>query len=264
MPKGNTILSKDNKQVTVTTDNDRERLDVQVKGEVSLTTAENSLPVQVKYEKEFLAINANEWQELAEYTVPDGYDLNVTSFRCHSETAGESARVMSEVTGGTFICSTNTFTDGSFFIAPQFGSGLYLKVTTEIGSGLNDTITITYTNEIGTTGRTCTIVITKSSLVGTSIEGILEGNDLGIRDITNITHSATGQAGAFKVDVYYNVFNILMDEPNIMYQAVSIAGSPIVFVEGDEIVLAVLAGTKTGYIRHLSLVGVLIPIQGEL
>lgn len=242
---------------TVTTTNDgvKERLDVAA----TLVTATTSLPLNVKYEKSFSAINANEWQEISSYVVPTGYDFSVTSFRCYSETAGETSRVFIEKSGGTFDCPTNTFTDGDSFTLPQFGSGLYAKVTTGIGSGSNDTITITYTNELGITGRTCTIVLPKNSNVGTSIEGVLQGDDLGVRDITNITHSATGQAGAFKIDIYYSVFNLLMTVSNNMYQAVSIAGSPIIFLSGEEIVISVLAGTKTSYIRHLSLVGTLVP-----
>ena len=245
--------------ITSTPDGAKERLDVNVKGEVSLSSATDSLPLQVQYDKSFSAINANEWQDVAFYTVPTGYDYSISSFRAHSETAGETARVMVELTGATFDCLTNAFTDGSAFTAPQFGSGVYLKVTTQIGSGSNDVVTITYTNEVGVTGRTCVIEITKSSLVGTSIEGALQGDDIGVRDITNVTHSATGQAGAFKVDIYYSVFNMLLKESNTMYQAVSIAGSPITILDGESIALSVLAGTKTSYSRHLSLVGTLIP-----
>ena len=222
-----------------------------------LTTASSSVPVQVQYNKAFSAINANEWQDVASYIVPTGYKYSVLSLRCNSETTGESARVFIELNGGTFNCATNTFTDGNSFTAPQFGSGLYAKVTTQIGSAVADTITITYTNEVGTTGRTCTIVIPKNSVVGTSIEGILQGDDIGVRDITNVTHSATGQAGAFKVDMYFNVFNLLLASSNVMYQAQSIAGNPIILPAGTEIVMAILAGTKTSYKRYLSLFGTL-------
>ena len=245
--------------ITSTNDGAKERLDVQVKGEVSILGGSSSLPIQVQYNKAFAAVNANEWHEIAAYTVPAGYRFTVLAFRCHSETAGEDSRIFVEKTGGTFVCSTNTFTDGSAFTAPQFGSGLYVKVTTQIGSGSDDVITITYTNELGTTGRTCTVTLTKSSLVGTSVEGVLQTGDLGVRDITNVTHSATGQAGAFKVDIYYNIFNLLMTSANIMYQAVSIAGNPVTVESGTELVLGILAGTKTSYARHLSLTGTLDP-----
>ena len=248
------------KAVTVTTDGANERLDVQVKGEVSITSASESFPIQVQYNKAFAAVNANEWQEIAAYTVPTGYNLSVLSFRCHSETAGEDARVMIEKQAGTFNCPTNTFTDGSAFTAPQFGSGLYVLVTTAIPNILNDTVTVTYTNEKGVTGRTCVIEVTKSSAVGTAIEGVLQTGDLGISDVTNVTHSATGQEGALRVDIYYNVFNLIMTDSNIQYQAVSIAGNPVTIGEGEEIVMAVLAGTKTSYTRHLSLTGTLDPV----
>lgn len=218
----------------------------------------SAVPVHIQYNKAFVAINANEWQELTHYEVPTGYRLVVSSFRCHSQTAGESARVFVEKTGGTYDRPTSTFTDGDAFTAPQFGSGLYLKVTTAISASgaINDTITITYTNEVGTTGRTCTILLPKSSPVGTSIEGVLEGTDIGVRDITNITAGET-YTGAFKIDIYYNLFYLLMTSSNVMYQAVSIDANPVALEAGTEIVLAVLAGTKTSYTRNLSLIGTL-------
>ena len=234
--------------------------DGRLKVEATSAVSPLSLPVQVKYEKNLSAINANEWQEVVTYSVPEGYRFTVNSFRCYSATAGEKAKVYIETTAGTFNCATNAFTDGGIIAFPQFGSGLYLKVTTEIGSSVADTITITYTNEINQTGRTCTIVVPKSSLVGTSIEGILEGDDIGIRDITNITHSATGQAGAFKIDIYYSIFNLLMSASANMYQAQSISGNPVILPPGSEIVMAILAGTKTAYNRFLSLSGTLDPV----
>ena len=246
--------------VKIKTVDSENRLCVDTVGTVSVVAATDTLPIQIKYNKAFTAINANEWQEVAEYTVPTGYNLTVLSFRCSSETAGERARVFNEVIGGTFNCATNTFTNGLAYAAPQFGSGFYIEVTTAIGAGANDTVTVTYTNEIGTTGRTCTIVIPKSSPVGTAIEGVLQGSDLGIRDITNVTHSATGQAGAFGLDMYYSIFDLLMTSSGVQYQAVSITGSPVSLQEGGSLLLSVLAGTKTSYIRQLSMFGTLDPV----
>lgn len=231
-----------------------------LKVEASLTNLNSSLPVHIKYEKSLSAINANEWQEILEYIVPTGYRLTINAFRCYSTTAAESARVYIETKAAEYICSTNTFTDLSSIVAPQFGSGLYAIVTTQIGSSQNDTFTITYTNELGVTNRTCTIVIPKSSLVGTSIEGNLEGNDIGIRDITNITHSATGQNGAIRIDLHYSIFNLLMTASGTMYQAQSTCGNPITFAAGTMIVMGILAGTKTSYVRFLSLSGTLDPL----
>lgn len=233
--------------------------DGRLKVESTSTISASSIPLQVAYDKAFSAVNANEWQEVAEYVVPDGYTYTTTSFRCHSETAGETARVIVEEIAGTFDGSTDTFTDIGDFLLPQFGSGVYIEVTTQIGVPSNDTITITYTNEHGTTGRTCTILLPKSSPVGTHFEGVLEGNDIGISAVTNVTHSATGQAGAFTVEMYYSVFNLLMKESGKMYQAQSIAGDPVVIPAGTSIILQVLAGTKTSYTRFLSLFGGLVP-----
>ena len=236
------------KSVTVTTDGPKERLDV-----AATIEAAGNFPLEVQYNKSFAAVNANEWQEVADYTVPTGYQFSVTSFRCYSATAGEEARVIVETIAGTYECSTNTFTDGDAIASPQFASGVYILLTTANGNA-NDVITITYTNEHGTTGRTCTISLAKNSLLGTHIEGVLEGDDIGIRDVTNVTSTAT-QAGAFAVEMYYSIFSLLMTSSGTMYQATSISGSPVSIPADGKIVLQVLAGTKTSYSRDLSLFG---------
>jgi len=226
--------------------------------EATLISPSAAIPINIKYDKSLVAINANEWQEVATYIVPAGYKFTCSSFRAYSAQAGETAKVYLETVAATYNPVTNTFTDGVALTAPRFGSGVYIYVTAPTGNAI-DTVTITYTNELGITGRTCTIIVPKNSLIGTSVQGVLEGMDIGIRDITNITHNAPGNAGAYKVDIYQNVFNLLLTSSNTQYQAVSVGGNPITFPAGAELVLAVLAATKTAYVRHLSMVGTLEP-----
>lgn len=247
------------KSVTITTDSAKERLDVDIgsTGTVTSIPAVPGLPTQVSYNKSESAVNSGEWQEFANYTVPSGYDYAVTSFRVSSEWATETARVAIEVDAGVFTCSTDSFADDSAFTAPQFGSGIIAHVTTQIGAGVDDTLTITYVNEIGTTGRTTTVVFTKSDPVGTTKEPVLQGDDLGVRDITNVTHSATSQAGVVALHIYYEIFNLLMTTSDTQYQAESIAGTTVIIPDGTTIIMAVLAGTAVTKTRHLSLFGTL-------
>lgn len=215
-----------------------------------------SIPINVRYSKLLTAVNANEWQEVAAYTVPTGYVFTVSAFRCYSATTGESARAYLEKLGGSYNSPTNVFTDGMALTLPQFACGIHLVVTSVIG-GLNDTVTITYTNELGVTGRTCTIIVPKNSLVGTNIEGVLQGNDLGVIDITNVTHTATGQAGAFNLDLFVSIFDLLMNAANVQYQAVGITSDFLSFPAGSVITFAFFATTKTTYLRNFNLIGTL-------
>jgi hypothetical protein len=231
-------------------------------GPISVTTAPlpNSIPINLLWDKVHSAVNVNEWQDLITYTVPAGYNLDITSFSCSSATANEAARASDRRAVGTYNCVTNTFTDGLSYILPEFGSRLYLLVTTAIGAALNDTITVTYTNNLGVAGRTATVTIPKSSLVGTRIEIVLQGDDFGFVDITNVTHSATGQAGAFTLASYIELFYEIITSSSTLYKSSSVSLGGSVLHAGDTVYLQYLANTKTTYNRRVSLSGVLTPI----
>jgi uncharacterized protein YqfB (UPF0267 family) len=234
-------------------------LDVNIRsGTVVISPSATNITTQLLFEQQHSSINSGEWQEVLSYTVPTGYNLNILSFEGQSHTANESIRAVYKNILGTFNCLTNEFSDSNSFILPKFATRLYLLVTSNIGSGVNDIITITYTNLNGTTGRTATVTIPKSSLTGTRLEVLLQSGDNGILDITNIIHSATGQAGAFQISGYIELLYLTLTSANTQYQSASIALGGIVILEGQTVYLQYLSSTKTAYIRRLNLLTALI------
>jgi hypothetical protein len=227
--------------------------------QVVMATSPLNTSVQVVFDQKHSSINSGEWQEVGKYTVPTGYNFNCISFDASSDVANESARAIIKYIMATFNCATNTFSDGLSRTLPQFCSKILLMVTTRIGSGLNDVVTITYTNERGVTGRTCTITIPKNSLVGTNIEGVLQSGDLGIIDITNVTHSATGQAGAFELEGIQGLFYLILNASKSQYQSQSVALGGTIIYENQTIVLMYLSGSAVNNTRRINLMGTLIP-----
>lgn len=227
--------------------------------EVALVPTFANITTQIMHERPHSAINSGEWQEVLEYTVPMGYNLNAILFEAQSQFANEAARAVYKNIMGTFNCSTNTFTNGLSITLPRFATRLYVVVTSDIGSALNDTFTVTYTNAQGVTGRTAVITITKSSLAGTRLEVPLQAGDRGIIDITNVTHSATGQAGAIQLSGYIELIYLTLTSSNTQYQSVAITLGGLVVFEGETVYLQYLAGTKTTYTRRLNLLTALIP-----
>ena len=68
-------------------------------------------------------------------------------------------------------------------------------VTTAFAAGSgNVVLTITYTNEAGTAGRSGTITIPKGSALASRWDLVLQGADLGVTSIQNVT-TATAQVG---------------------------------------------------------------------
>lgn len=216
-------------------------------------------PVQICMQKKLTAVNNYEWQEILEYEVPAGYDFNAISFCAISEVANEAAKAIYKLNLGSFNCATNTFTDGSASISPQFSAKMFIYVTSAIGSGSNDVITITYTNQDGVTGRTGTVTITKSSIVGTRLEVTLQTGDYGFIDVTNVTHSAIGQAGAFNIEGNLALFTLILTSANVQYHSPTPPLNAIVVPAGGKIYLQYLANSLVANTRGINLQGSLAP-----
>jgi hypothetical protein len=229
-------------------------------GNLKLVTAvsPSNLPVQVCFDAAHTAVNNSEWQHAATYIIPAGYNLHCILFGAKSPILNEAARICSEKNLGSFVGSTNVFTDGSLYTLPTFGAKIHAFVTTVIGN-VNDTITITYTNDKGIAGRTATVVIPRISKVGTSIEIPLQSNDLGVVDITNITHSQTGQAGNFEIHGFNEIFFLMLTAANTLYQTPALALGSVVLFSGETIHLQYLPNSGVSQMRRISLTGTLVP-----
>ena len=203
-------------------------------------------------------INANEWQDSVVYTIPSGYDFSPSLFFSTSTQALDEARVVSALTFGNYNSATNTFTDSTSVVLPDFYAKMYVYVTTLIGAVGDDVITITYTNQAGTIGKTATVTIKKNSVVGTRLEVTLAAGDFGIIDITNVTHTRTGQAGAFDIYVNKEINYLLLTTANIEYEQKADSGT--IFIPPATSIKLQYRSTNAGAkSRLLSLSGVLNP-----
>lgn len=269
------LLGAGGTQITSTTENSNERLDTMavltdenaniatISGSgrlhVDVTPSPANIPVKLTFNGNDTAVNNYEWQELLSYTVPTGYNFNPASFYGKSAVAGEIARALLKTTMGSFVGSTDTFTDGDALTAPQFADELFVYVTTATGSGSNDVVTITYTNYEGTTGRTGTVTIPKSSPIGTRLRVTLQSGDYGVRDVTNCTHAETGQAGDWNIEAVTTLFNETLTSSGVQYNANNLGSGSIVLDEGDVITLWYKADSAVSSTRDISLLGSLVP-----
>ena len=145
------------------------------------------------------AIVANQWKRVITYTVPAGfagYLIRFTTFQ------GEAAysRICALTAMGSLNIITNVFTAGSSYTLPQWTSDLEVHVTQAIGSAANVVVTIGYTNEVGTAGRTGTVTIPKSSIIGTRLSVALQAGDLGVSSIQTASVVPTSSSGAIVIE----------------------------------------------------------------
>jgi hypothetical protein len=144
------------------------------------------------------AIVANAYKRVITYTVPvgrAGYLIRFTT----SQTEVAFSRVVAETSMGSIVVSTNVFTDGAAYVAPQWSALIQAGVTTAIAAGPgNVVLTVTYVNEVGTAGRTGTITVPRGSAIGSRWDMVFQGTDLGASDITAIS-AAPLVAGACNI-----------------------------------------------------------------
>lgn len=217
-----------------------------------------ALPVQLIFDGTNTAVNANEWQDIIAYTVPSNYDLSISQFLLLSAQVADDARAVARVSLATYVSNTSTFTDGSSYTAPSFASQMFLLVTTLVGNVANDVVTITYTNQDGTTGRTATVTVLKNAPVGTRMAITLQGSDYGVRDITNITHTQPTQAGAWTIEGTIALAVVSAGTANVA--AIQVFGLNAVSVPaGTTIITQYESSVNTAKSRRISLTGSLIP-----
>lgn len=159
-----------------------------------------SLPkiININFNKNDGAIIAQTYKRVATYIVPNshsGYLIKFSSFQ--GETS--SSRLVAETNMGIYNNNSNSFSSGSNFASPQWASIIQAEVTTSFASGSGNVIlTVGYTNETNTPGRTGTITIPKGSIIGSRWNLILQGSDLGVSSIQSISGTPT-QVGIVKI-----------------------------------------------------------------
>jgi hypothetical protein len=167
----------------------------------SLPGNSSALPtmLSLNYLASIGAIVANVYKRAYTYTVPAGYNGYLIRFSSFQAEAAQS-RIVAEKSMGTLNINTNAYTAGTAYTAPQWSGLIQADVTTGLSSGAgNVTVTVTYTNELGTASRTGTFSIPRGSAVGSRWDFTPQVGDLGVTSIQNLSVSPTLAAGAIKV-----------------------------------------------------------------
>lgn len=84
------------------------------------------------------------------------------------------------------------------------GCELWLEVYTALGATPSPTVTASYTNQAGTSGRTATLVggIPASLAANSSLQFTLQAGDTGVQSVQSVTSTtSTGTAGSFGVTI---------------------------------------------------------------
>lgn len=137
------------------------------------------------------AIVANAFKRVLTYAVPAGFSGYLIRFASFQNEVAQS-RLVAETNLGSHNCNTNIFTAGSSYTSPAWASIVEADVTTALAAGAgNVVITVTYTNEAGTSGRTGTFTIPKGSAVGSRWKLSLQAGDLGVRSIQAMSAAPT-------------------------------------------------------------------------
>jgi len=154
--------------------------------------------INVTFSKSEGAVVANVYKRIATYTVPaayNGYLIKYVSFQGEAATS----RVVAETNMGSHNDNTNVFTAGAIYTQPQWAPLVQAEVTTAFASGSgNVVLTVGYTNELGTAGRSGTITIPKGSALLSRWDLVLQGTDLGVTSIQSVT-GTPAQVGVAKL-----------------------------------------------------------------
>jgi hypothetical protein len=110
------------------------------------------------------------------------------------------------------------------------GVNIAMEVTTATGSG-TPTLTVSYTNSAGTSGRTGTIgPISTTSVIGTWYSMNMQAGDTGVRSVQSIQSSATMTSGAVSFVAYRQLAGMPMGAANVALDRDAIAlGVPLAY-----------------------------------
>lgn len=123
------------------------------------------------------------------YTIPVGYLAQVTGVIAYASDAKSDLILAKLRILATYNSGTTTFTAGTPYSAPIFGSTLFVEVTTAMGATNDQIYTVGYTNQDGTAGRsaTTTIKLPKSSGVGVIVVLTLQTGDYGVQSVQSVS-----------------------------------------------------------------------------
>ena len=193
------------------------------------------------------------------YTVPSGYNLELTEFKTLSDDNRRTARVSKFISMGTFNPNTNVFTSGSSYTLPVFASAIEAEVTTVLGNEDDIILTATYTNQDGVTGRTATASkLKKNAIVGTKTLFVLQAGDYGVLEVTNISRNKAN-TGAIRINGLIELWCQRIKEPDTTYGDL-LARESLIVNSGEAVALDFGANGGSDTTSTLKVVGILNPI----
>jgi hypothetical protein len=191
------------------------------------------------------------------YTIPTSYTFNCVQFNSSSADNRVTTRVSKFITAGNYNLGTNIFTSGSSYTTPNFGSYLEAEVTTVIG-GTNDvTLTATYTNQDGTSGRTATAFIKKNTPVNYKTAFTLQSGDYGVLSVQNITRS-TANTGVFAIKIGIVFFLQIMNVATSNY-ILATATQSLIAKSGEFVELSWSSNAAATSERIIKVLGTITP-----
>lgn len=130
------------------------------------------------------------------------------------------------------------------------GAGIMaaIEVSATTGGGAISNTTISYTNELGTSGRTGTIPsFPASAVAGTFVPFMLQAGDLGVRSVQSITLGTSYVSGTVHLVLYRELSSLGSTVPNVTSSAGPIElGLPRIFDNGVLHLIYTLVGTAAG------------------
>lgn len=257
-----TVLQTDNWVVTapfttggtVMQDSDGHIADIDSIGRLKVTFATTACKtVDIAYDNTTANYVANMWRSLRKYTIPTGYNFEVITFTSLCGAIAGSSRAVTLVPFGSYNCGTNTFTNGAALSYPDFCSSIEAEVTTAISGAV--IITVTYTNELGQTGRTGTITLTGAGPLEYKYPMTFQGNDLGASDITAVSdnNAVTG------VVTLYGVKGLLFHRNNVAdFTTITPIAREGIILNSEQVLSLEITGTNTTSTRRgVKIIGLL-------
>jgi len=219
--------------------------------------ASTSYSIEVQWADQIGPPIKDMWQQIKSFTIPPGYNMESIRFNCSAANSTSWARSCIEHNLAMFDLDTDVFTDDATIPFPSFAPELALFVEADIGS--TSIITITYTNEANVTGRTATITVGNAFKVGHIYPIVLQGDDNGVRDITNIVSSVPLVGGNFHLHGYIQMFVENMTVSGQLYTQFA-SREAILVPGGATVVMQYKSGQTASVDRTMQGLGTLVPI----
>lgn len=192
-----------------------------------------------------------------QWLVPSGFVFRPKRVMSTVTTAGSRTLFASGQKLGSFNVSTNVFTDGASVASPRHYDRMIAIVTTDMSAVVN-TVTVTYTNELGVAGKTtAALSIPASSPVGTMFEFMLAVTtgvmkDGGVRDVTAVADTAapTGVLEIWGLNTIQENIGLANTLDRTALEGCAIPDTESVFIMFNQVVV-------TAQLRTASIMGII-------